>query len=107
MLTARVGKRQALLYRILPSDIRCRWLYSEIDSQDKLLLKYSDVEGEREYEHDTLNMPTPRFIVCMKRAQRRVRSRNSSGLRIGSPGTRHYQADMARFFEKHLNRGGN
>ena len=37
---------------------------TEIDSEDLYLL--FDVEGEREYEHDTLNMPTPRLIVCMK-----------------------------------------
>ncbi|MEC8049821.1 MAG: hypothetical protein VX210_03435 [Myxococcota bacterium] len=79
----------------------------EIDTQDKLLLKYVDVEGEREYEHDTLNMPTPR-LYCLHEATSTPCSQSElERFADWVAGTRHYQADMARFFEKHLTAGGN
>ena len=41
---------------------------TEIDSADQVLLMYSDVDGEREYEHDTLTVPTPRLFCLAERA---------------------------------------
>jgi len=75
---------------------------TEIDTQDKLLLKYSDVEGERQYEHDILNMPTPRLYCLHENATSPCTEADLARFAEWTAGTRHYQRDMARFFEKHL-----
>ena len=80
---------------------------TEIDSQDQVLLLYTDVEGEREYEHDTLTMPTPRLFCLHESATTPCSSADLERFADWVAGTRHYQHDMARFFEKHLSAAGN
>ena len=65
---------------------------TEIDSQDQVLLMYSDVDGEREYEHDTLNMPTPRLYCLLSDTSTPCSQADLERFADWVAGTRHYQA---------------
>ena len=80
---------------------------TEIDSADQVLLMYSDVDGEREYEHDTLTVCQRLVFSVWLTATTPCSPADLERFADWVAGTRHYQHDMARFFEKHLNAAGN
>ena len=80
---------------------------TEIDDSDFLFLNYVDVEGQRQYEHDILSMPTPRIVCLHPDSSTPCTDADHAKFQEWVAGNRHYQADVARFFEKHLNAAGN
>ena len=75
---------------------------TQIDTSNQVLLKYVDDES-RQYEHESLMRPTPRRYCFHEGANSPCTQEDYDAFQHWVSGVKHYQADTAVFFEKHLN----